>query len=47
MLSILPKHVDLSHEWVLEMFKYQEPAFHAILFDKSEEGLFEVPPGCT
>ena len=32
LLSILPKPVELSHEWVLTNFKYQEPEFYAILF---------------
>ena len=31
----------------LEKFKYQEPLFCARLFDESEEGPFEVPPGRT
>ena len=31
----------------LEIFKYKEPAFYAILFDESEEGPFEVPTGRT
>ena len=26
-------------------FKYYEPAFYALLFDRSEEELFEIPPG--
>ena len=43
-LSILPKTVEISHEWVLKIFKYQEPEFYARLFDESEEVPFEVPP---
>ena len=34
MLSILPKSVEQSHEWVLTKFKYQEPEFYATLFDE-------------
>ena len=29
---------------VLTNFKHQESAFYALLFNKSEEGPFEVPP---
>ena len=46
-LSMIPKPVELSHNWVLTDFKYQEPAFYARLFNKSEEGSFEVPTGRT
>ena len=44
MISILPKPVELSHERILKIFKYQEPEFYSGLFDKSEKGPFEVPP---
>ena len=46
MLSILTNTVELSHEWILINFKYQEPEFYARIFDESEDGYFEVPPGC-
>ena len=29
------------------MFKYQEPDFYYRLFDESENGPFEAPPGRT
>ena len=45
LLSRLQKSVELSHEWFLENFKYQEPEFYYILFDESEILFFEVPPG--
>ena len=45
MLIILQKPVGISHEWVLNFFKYQEPEFYARLFNNYEEGPFEVPPG--
>ena len=41
------KTVELSHTWVLTNFKYQETEFYSRLFDESEEGPFEVPPGLT
>ena len=44
LLSILPKPVEISHEWVLKSFKYQETSFYARLFDRYEEVTFEVPP---
>ena len=47
MLSRLPKPVELSHEWVLKNFRYQEPQFYARLFDNSEKLPFELPPGHT
>ena len=46
-LSIPPKPVEISHEWVLPNINYQEPEHYTRLFDESEEGPFEVPPGCT
>ena len=46
LLSSLPKIVELSHEWVLIHFKYQEPKFYSRLVHNSEEGSFEVSPGC-
>ena len=36
MISRLPKPVELSHEWVLKILKYQEPSFYARLFDDPE-----------
>ena len=45
MIIRLPKPIELLHDWVLENFKYQDPCFYARLFDDSEEGPFEVPPG--
>ena len=36
MVSKPPKTFELSHEWVLKEFKYQEPTFYAILFDRSQ-----------
>ena len=47
LLSRIPKLVELSHEWVLTNFKYQEPEFYSRLFDESEKGTFEVPTGRT
>ena len=47
LLSRLPNPVELSHVWVLEIFKYQEPEFYYILFDESENGPLEAPPGST
>ena len=47
LLSRLTKPAELSHKWVLKIFKYQEPAFYDRLFDESEQGPFEVPPGHT
>ena len=31
----------------MKIFKYQEPESYAKLFDESERGSFEVPPGRT
>ena len=45
MLSRITKPVEISHEWVLKIFKYQDPAFCAILFDEPLKGTFEVPSG--
>ena len=39
--------VELSHKWELINFEYQETESYARLFDESEEGSFEVSPGCT
>ena len=47
LLIILQKPVELSHEWVLTSFKFQEPEFYARLFDESEEDYFEVPKDVT
>ena len=47
LISRTPKPVELSHEWVLKMFKYREPEIYARWFDESEKGPFEVPPGRT
>ena len=46
-LSRLLKPVEISHEWMLTNLKYQEPESYAKLFDESERGSFEVPPGRT
>ena len=46
-LCKLPKPVELSHNWILTNFKYQEPESYTRLFDYSEEGYFEVPTGFT
>ena len=46
-LSIPPKTVEISHEWVLTNFKYQEPKFYSRLFNESEKVTFESPPGRT
>ena len=46
-LSRLPNPVELSPEWVLEIFKYQEPDFYSRFFDESEKGPFEVSAGCA
>ena len=43
--SRLPNNVEQSHQQTLKIFKDQEPPFYAILFDDSEGGPFEVPPG--
>ena len=45
--SRLQSTVELSHESVLKNFKGQEPKFYSILFDVSEKGPFQVPPGST
>ena len=47
LISILTKPVELSHKWVLKIFKYQEPAFYARLFYQSQGGPLEFPPGHT
>ena len=47
LLSRLPKSVELSHKCIKNIFKYQEPEFYSKLFDESEKGPFEVPPGRT
>ena len=47
MISILLKLSELSHEWLLKNFKYQEPVFYSRLFENDEEGPFEVPLGIT
>ena len=44
---MLPNPVEISHKWVLKTSNDQELEFYAIFFDGSEEGPFEVPPGCT
>ena len=46
-LSRLPKPVELSHEWVLKIFKYHYPEFYSRLFYESEKRNFEVAPGST
>ena len=46
-ISRLPKPIELSDEWVLKIFKYQEPEFYSRLFDESEKVPFEVSPGFT
>ena len=45
--SRLPKPIEISHEWFLKIFKYQEPEFYSRLFDESEKVPFEVSPGFT
>ena len=45
-LSRLTKPVELTHNWIKKMFKYQDPEFYYQLFDESENGSFEVPLGC-
>ena len=47
MPSIIPKTVELPHEWVLNFFNYHEPYFYDGIFDESEEGPFEVVPCCA
>ena len=47
MISILLKLSELSHEWLLKNFKYQEPVFYSRLFENDEEGPFEVLLGIT
>ena len=46
-LSRLPKPVELSHNCIKKIFKYQGPEFYSILFYESENTPFEVPPGLT
>ena len=46
-ISILPKSVELSHGWFKMNLKYQEPYFKSRLFDESENGPSEAPPGRT
>ena len=43
-LSGLTKPVELSHEWVLTHFNYQEQEFYARLLYESDTGTFEIPP---
>ena len=45
MISIVSKTFDTSKKWVLKNLKYQEPAFYARLFDRSEEGPFKFSAG--
>ena len=45
MLSRPPNTVELSNYWVSNILKYQGSSFYNILFDVSEERLFEVPSG--
>ena len=40
-LSILPKTVEISHEWVLKIFKYQEPEFYARLLMRLKKFLLK------
>ena len=47
MLSRLPELVEISHEWVLTNFNYQEPKTYAKCFDDPEKGPSEAPPGHT
>ena len=44
-LSRLPITVELTHKWIKKQFNYQDPDFYSQLFDESENGPFEVPPG--
>ena len=46
-LSRLPKHVELTHDCIKTNLNYQKPKFYSGLFDESDNGPFEVPPGCT
>ena len=46
MISRILKPIELSHDWVLKNFKYQDPEFYNRSFDQSEEGPSEVTPGC-
>ena len=43
MLSRLP-NFELYHDLALTNFKHQESVFYEILFNKSDECPFEVPP---
>ena len=47
LIGTLPKPIELSHKWILKNFNYKEPLFYTILFNDSEAGPFEVPPGHT
>ena len=41
----LPKPFGLSNKWIKTNLKHQKPQFYSRLFDESEHGPFEVPPG--
>ena len=45
LLIRIPKPIELSHKCIKINFKYQETEFYYRLFDKSENGPFEVPLG--
>ena len=47
LVSILPGPFEPSHKWFLTNFKYQGPELYDRIFDESDEGTFEVPPGIT
>ena len=47
MLNRLPKLVELSHEWYLTNFKYQELDFYPRLFDELKKEPFGVSLGHT
>ena len=44
-ISRISNAIELSHGWILKKIKYQDPGFYSRLFDKSEYGLFKLPPG--
>ena len=47
LLSRLTNPVEISRDWALTNFKYQEPEFYSRLFGEAGKGPFEVPMGHT
>ena len=45
LLKRLPNTIELSHDLDLNIFKNPELSFYAILFDDSEESIFDIATG--